>query len=97
MFYTVDLLDIAPQHQATGLGFIDDIVYGIQGNTDKENMRKLKCILHEADAWRKKHGAQFETFKYILVDYTHNKRIEIKVSVTTSRVTIKPSSEAKYL
>ena len=63
MFYNADLLDIAPQHQATGLGFIDNTIYGVQGNTDKENARKLKCILNEAEDWRKKHGVQFETSK----------------------------------
>ena len=75
MFYNAELLDIAAQHRATGLGFIDNIVYGIQGNTDKENARKLKCILNEAEQWRKKHGAQLETSKYILVHYARNRSI----------------------
>jgi len=97
MFYNADLLDIAPQHQATGLGFIDDTIYGVQGNTDKENARTLKRILDEAEDWRKKHGAQFETSKYILVHYTRNKRMKTQASVTTNGVTIKPSNEAKYL
>ena len=55
------------------MGFIDDIVYGVQGNTDKENTRKLKHILNEAEEWRKKHGAQFEISKYILIHYTRNR------------------------
>ena len=70
MYYNVDLLDIASQHQATGLGFIDDIVYGVQGCTDKGNVTKLKRILNEAEGWKKKHGAQFEVSKYVLVHYT---------------------------
>ena len=49
MYYNADLLDIALQHQATGLGFIDDIVYGVQGNSDKGNTYKLKRILNEAE------------------------------------------------
>ena len=97
MFYNADFLDIAQQHQATGLGFIDDIIYGVQGNTDKENVRKIKCILDEVEEWRKKHGVQFETSKYVLVHYTHNKRMETKASVTINKTTIKPSQEAKYL
>ena len=44
MYYNADLLDIAPQHRATGLGFIDDIVYGVQGSTDKENASRIKRI-----------------------------------------------------
>ena len=97
MYYNADFLDIAPLHQATGLGFIDDIVYGVQGNTDKENVRKIKRILNEAEEWRKKHGVQFEISKYILVHFTHNRRMETKASVTINGVTIKPSNEAKYL
>jgi ribonuclease HI len=97
MFYNADLLDIAQPHQATGLGFIDDITYGIQGNTDKENARKIKRILNEAEEWRKKHGVQFETSKYILVHYSRNRQRETKAPVTINGVTIKPSNEAKYL
>ena len=97
MYYNADLLDIAARHDVTGLGFIDDIVYGVQGNSDKENTRKLKLILNEAEEWRKKHGAQFETSKYILVHYTRNRKAETKASITINGVKIEPSNEAKYL
>jgi ribonuclease HI len=97
MFYNADLLDIAQQHRATGLGFIDDIVYGVQGNSDQENTRKLKHILNEAEEWRKKHGAQFEISKYILVHYTRNRNVATKASVIINGVRIEPSNEAKYL
>ena len=97
MFYNADLQDIAQQHRATGLGFIDDIVYGVQGNSDKENTRKLKHILNEAEEWRKKHGAQFEISKYILVHYTRNRNVATKASVIINGVRIEPSNEAKYL
>jgi hypothetical protein len=40
MFYNADLLEIAPQHQGTRLGFIDDIAYGIQGDSGGANMPK---------------------------------------------------------
>ena len=40
MYYNADLLDI-PQQRGTGLGFIDDITYGVEGFTDKGNARKL--------------------------------------------------------
>ena len=97
MYYNADLLDIASQNQVMGLGFIDDVVYGVQGNTGKENTRKLKSILNEAEEWRKKHGAQFEISKYIVVHYTRNRTRKTKASVTINGVTIKPSNEAKYL
>src|SRR5436190_11873499 len=71
MYYNADLLDI-PKDREMGLGFIDDIVYGVQGDTDKANARKLKIMLKKAEEWRKKHGAQFETSKYVLVHYTRN-------------------------
>ena len=97
MFYNADFLDVAQRHQATGLGFIDDIVYGIQGNTDKENARKIKRILNEVEEWRKKHGVQFETSKYVLIHYTRNRNVETEASVTINGTTIRPSDEAKYL
>ena len=59
IYYNADLLDITSQHRATGLGFIDDIVYEVQGKSDKENTRKLMHILNDAEKWRKKHEAQF--------------------------------------
>src|SRR5271169_7105374 len=97
IYYNADLLDIAPQHQATGMGFIDDILYGIQGRTDKENACKIERILNDAEEWRKKHGVQFEISKYMLVHFTCNQRMETKASVTVNGITVEPSSEAKYL
>ena len=97
MNYNADLLDIASDHSVTGLGFIDDVVYGVQGDTDKGNIRKLKHILDQAEDWRKKHGAQFEESKYILVHYTRNKTMETKASIRVNNITIEPTAEAKYL
>jgi hypothetical protein len=81
MYYNADLLEIAPQHQGTRLGFIDDIAYGVQGNSGRANVRKLKLILIEAEVWRKKHGAQFEPSKYVLIHFTRNKRSESTASI----------------
>ena len=97
IYYNADLLDIAPQHQATGMGFIDDIVYGVQGNLDEENVRKLKHILTEAEEWKKKHGAQFEVSKYMMVHFTRNKRTKTKAAIIINGITVEPSKEAKYL
>lgn len=63
----------------------------------KENTRKLKYILNRAEEWRKKHGTQFETSKYISIHYTHNRMIETKASITINRITIESSNEVKYL
>jgi len=61
MYYNAELLD-TPQDHETGLGFINYIVYRVQGDTDQANTRKLKTMLNKAEEWRKKHGAQFETY-----------------------------------
>jgi hypothetical protein len=79
------------------LGFIDDITYGIQGNSDKENARKSKRILNDVEVWRKKHGVQFEISKYVLVHYTRNRHMETEASIDINGITINPSEEAKYL
>ena len=97
MYYNADLLEIAPQHQGIRLGFIDDIAYGIQGNSGRANVRKLKLILNEAEVWRKKHGAQFEPSKYVLIHFTRNKTPESTTSITINGTKIEPSREVKYL
>src|SRR5947207_4042359 len=56
MYYNADLLDIASKHQATSIGFIDDVVYGVCGNSDRGNVRRLRLILDDAEKWRKRHG-----------------------------------------
>ena len=50
----------------------------LRANSDKENVRKLKLILKEAEKWRKKHGTQFEPSKYVL---THFTRYELRFSM----------------
>jgi ribonuclease HI len=96
MYYNADLLDI-PHDRGTSLGFIDDVVFGVQGHTDKGNIRKLRTILSEAEEWRRKHGVQFEPTKYVLVHYTRNRRQATNTAIRVGDITVKPSSEAKYL
>ena len=79
------------------MGFVDDIVYGIAGHGDKGNVEKLTKILDKAEEWRKKHGAQFETSKYVLVHFTRNYRLSTKAPITVGTTTIQPATEAKYL
>ena len=96
MYYNADLLDI-PRNRGTSIGFIDDIVFGVEGRSDRGNANKLEAILKEAEEWRKRHGVQFEPSKYILVHYTRNRRLATDAAVTAGGMTIKPSNEAKYL
>ncbi len=95
-YYNANLLAI-PQQRETGLGFIDDITYGVEGFTDKGNTRKLNQLLREAEEWRKKHGVQFEMSKYILVHFTRNYNQATNAAITIGKVIIEPSNEAKYL
>src|SRR5213075_1942600 len=82
---------------SASIGFINDVVYGVSGNLDKGNVRKLRLILDEAERWRKSHGAQFEVSKYVLVHFTRNNRLKTDASITVNRSKVTPSDEAKYL
>ena len=97
MYYNADLLDIGTKRNDIALGFIDDIVYGTAGTSDLANVRRLKTTLNQAEEWRRKHGAQFEQSKYVLVHFTRNYRKSTKASVQTGGITVEPSEEAKYL
>ena len=80
------------------LGFIDDIVYGTAGRTDKGNSAKLKRIIGKADEWRKQHGAQFEESKYVLVHFTRNRWKSTKATITLGNGRrIEPADQVKYL
>ena len=48
MYYNADLLDIPQQHE-TSLGFINDIMYGVEGFTDKANACRLEELIREAE------------------------------------------------
>ena len=73
MYYNADLLEISQDpNRDLAMGFIDDIVYGTTGTLDIANTRRLKKTLQEAEAWRRKHGAQFEESKYVLMHFTRN-------------------------
>ena len=98
MYYNTDLLDITENRDsAVSLGFVDDIVYGVEGASDRGNARKINEILRRVKEWRRKHGVQFETSKYVLVHYTRNRNKATKAAVNTNSTRIQPSEEAKYL
>jgi hypothetical protein len=97
MYYNADLLEIAPELQYTRLGFIDDIAFGVQGKSGRSNICMLQKIMKETENWRRKHGAQFERSKYILVHFTRNRNTESNTPLPINGFTIEPSEEAKYL
>ena len=73
LYYNAGALDITEGEDTKdtlGIGFVDDIVYGVEGASDKGNVWKLQKVLGKAEEWRRKHGVQFEPSKYILVHYT---------------------------
>ena len=79
------------------MGFIDDIMYGVEGKSDKENAKKLNQILQQAETWRLKHGAQFEPSKYVLVHFTRNTKRTTEASLKINGTMINPAKEARYL
>jgi hypothetical protein len=91
-----ELLD-CPHPNSLALGFIDDIGYGVKGRTALENVTNLRYLLSKAEGWRKKHGAQFEKSKYILIHFTRDKTINTEASLTVDGTTITPAVEARYL
>jgi len=78
------------------LGFIDDIAYGVQGESDVHNARELERMLMKVEKWRKSHGARFETTKYVLAHFTRS-RTEPTANITIMGTTIEPSQEVQYL
>ena len=97
VLYNSDLLDIPKEEKQLGLGFIDDILYGVQNKTARGNARELKRLLVKAEQWRRQHGAQFEKSKYVLIHFTRTTSAQTDASVTIEGTTIQPSTEAKYL
>ena len=55
------------------MGFIDDIAYGVQGESDEENVKELRKMLTKAEKWKEDQGARFETSKYVLIHFTKNR------------------------
>ena len=95
ILYNSNLLDIPNQYEL-GLGFIDDIAYGVKGDTAAENAGKLENMLAKAEIWRRKHEAQFEKSKYMLVHFTRSQKSTAAL-ILLDGITINPVKEAKYL
>ena len=100
MYYNADLLDNIEDNKESdrmSLGFIDNIAYGVEGESDKGNIRKLKNMLKKAEDWRSKHGAKFERSKYVLIHFTRNYNKPTTAPIQINEVTISASKEACYL
>ena len=96
MLYNAELLEI-PKAPDLALGFIDDIAYGISGQTAQSNIERLQAILSKSEEWKEKHGAQFEPSKYMLVHFTRNTRHDVSAGIQLNDTTIAPGKEARYL
>ena len=97
VLYNSDLLDIPKKGKQLGLGFIDDILYGVQSKTAMMNASELERLLVRSEKWRYRHGAQFEQSKYVLIHFTRTASAQAEAAVTVNGITIHPSCEAKYL
>ena len=51
VLYNSDLLDIPRGRQQLGLGFIDDILYGVQNKTATANATELEQLLKKTGQW----------------------------------------------
>jgi hypothetical protein len=86
---SVDLLGVTKIRIDTmSLGIIDDIVYGVEGKSDKHNIQRLKEILQGAEEWRRRHGAQFERIKYVLVHFTRGIQQSTTFEISLNGITI---------
>jgi len=97
ILYNSDLLEIPKGRKQLGLGFIDDILYGVQNKTAMANSSELERLLARSETWRQRHGAQFEKSKYVLIHFTRNPLAQVEATVTIGGTTIHPSPEARYL
>jgi Reverse transcriptase (RNA-dependent DNA polymerase) len=97
ILYNSDLLEIPKGRKQPGLGFIDDILYGVQNKTAMANACELERLLARSEQWRQRHGAQFKKSKYFLIHFTRNTSAKVEATVIIGGTTIHPSSEAKYL
>ena len=93
MLYNADLLEIT-RTPDLALGFIDDIAYGVSGTTTEENTEALKRILERSKIWRRRHGAQFEPSKYMLVHFTRKKDTShnTEAAVHLGDITVNPTA-----
>jgi ribonuclease HI len=96
MLYNAELLEI-PRPPDLALGFIDDIAYGISGQTAQNNIERLQTILSKSEEWKEKHGAQFEPSKYMLIHFTRNTNHDVSAGIQINDTTISPGNEARYL
>src|SRR5579859_7940487 len=92
LFYNVDLLDI-PGICRLSLGFMDDIVYGVQGESDEENPKELRRMLMRVEKLREGHGARFEMSKYVLIHFTKNRNRHTTAHIDIEDTMIKPANE----
>ncbi len=53
-------------------------------------------MLEEVEVWKKRHGAQFEKSKYVLIHFTRNHRQSTE-AIIMNDITINLVNEAKYL
>ena len=100
MYYNADLLDNiedSKESDRMSLGFINDITYGVEGESNKGNIRKLKNMLKKAEDWRAKHRAKFERSKYVLIHFTRNYNKPTTAPIQINKVTISALKEACYL
>jgi hypothetical protein len=54
-------------------------------------------MLAKVEQWRKRHGAQFEKSKYVLIHFTRSKTINTEATITIDGTAITPATEARYL
>ena len=99
MCYNAELLEIPvayPGVKVQRWGFIDDIAFGVQGMSDEGNAWILQQMLEDAEGWRRRHGARFETTKYLLNHFTR-KRKPTTATIRVGNVIVSPSENTRYL
>jgi ribonuclease HI len=97
ILYNSELLQAMwPCNHELGLGFIDNIAYGVKGKSAAENITCLNRIMQQAEIWRRRHGAKFESSKYELIHFSR-KRLQDNTPIAINNSKINPTEYVRYL
>ena len=75
LIYNADLVE----NCGTGItsnGWVDDVCFMAKGDSERENIKKLKTACRKADQWAERHASVFDPKKYALIHFVNTKEVD---------------------
>jgi hypothetical protein len=84
LVYNIDIIEIRGNGVTSNV-WVDDVCFMVKGDSEHENIKKLRSACQKADQWARTHASIFNPKKYALVQFVNTQEVDPQYTLLSPR------------